>query len=222
MSYLLFIDTSSPLCSVCISKNDQVLSAVNDFSGNVHGKMLTVFIDQLFRENHLHLQDLSAIVISDGPGSYTGLRIGASVAKGLCFALSVPLITVSTLQAMAWQMQSIALNTSALYIPMIDARRMDAYYAVFDYQLKTKEPVSFLTISAECLLQLSDNEVVYWGGSGAEKIHMINSFHFGTVLENINTKAENLVFLGYKAYCDKQFADVSLYEPNYFKSFGKN
>src|SRR3954465_14983363 len=131
MAFILNIDTSSPVCSVCLSEDGKVLSENNDLSGNKHASLLNTLINDVLAQSQLRLSDLSAIAISGGPGSFTGLRIGASVAQGICYGLDIPLIAIPTLMGIAHHMSVISSRPDGIFVPMIDARRDDVYMAVY-------------------------------------------------------------------------------------------
>ena len=137
MSLILCIETATPVCSVALSKNGEILSLKETARKNSHSEVVTLFIDDLLRENKIQYTDLNAVAVSKGPGSYTGLRIGVSTAKGLCYALDIPLIAINTLRSMAYDMAEIYLkerkaSENILFCPMIDARRMEVYSAIYN------------------------------------------------------------------------------------------
>ena len=132
MALILNIETSSPVCSVCVAKDGAVFAFKESREPNSHARLLTVMIDELFSENKLSFQQLDGIAVSAGPGSYTGLRIGVSVAKGLCYALNKPLISVPTLSSLAEGIKQKVKVTDVFFMPVMDARRMDIYTAVYD------------------------------------------------------------------------------------------
>ena len=222
MPFILNIDTSSPICSVCISDRGRVVAEKNDFSGNKHASVLNTFIEQLLNETGIKAPDLIAVAVSAGPGSYTGLRIGVSVAKGLCYGLGIPLIAIPTLKGIAWKMSAISADNKGVFVPMIDARRDDAYMAVYDNELKIVEKDSFVTIDGKLFdgfLRLYDSNI-YFGGSGADKITKILSNNkFGTIIENVQCVSSNLSHLSYEYFEREAFENLTYYEPFYLKEF---
>jgi tRNA threonylcarbamoyladenosine biosynthesis protein TsaB len=220
MSFILNIDTSTAICSVCLAENGKVLAERSDRNGNMHATMLTRLIAQVLEAAQRSYADLAAVAVSDGPGSYTGLRIGASLAKGLCYGLDMPLIAIPTLQAMAHQMALIQPDPTAYYIGMIDARRDDVYLAVYDAANKQIEPDTCVTVTDELL---HDKNHTYknlkFGGNGAFKTKRPDSLNFGTIIENIECEARNMAQLSYSSYLRNEFADVTYYEPSYLKEF---
>src|ERR1043165_468191 len=135
MALILNIETATPVCSVCIAKDGVPVDYRENTDGNAHAKMLTVFIEELMASTGITMSAIDAVAVSGGPGSYTGLRIGTSVAKGLCYSLDRPLISVSTLLALAFGISKKVNIKDAFYMPVIDARRMDVYTSIFDHVL---------------------------------------------------------------------------------------
>src|SRR5690606_41843934 len=160
--HILNIETATKNCSVSIAQNGKTIAlkevAEESFS---HSEKLHVFIDNLLKENQIAYKDLSAVALSSGPGSYTGLRIGTSTAKGLCFALDIPLIAVDTLLVLAKQV-----NQNALIIPMIDARRMEVYTAIFDAKHNPATTVQALVIDEKSFAEISEKVVLIGDGAG--------------------------------------------------------
>ena len=164
-SKILCIDTSLDVCSVTIGS-----FIVEEKGQNIHSSRLNLVIEELMHQAGMTLKDIDAVCIDKGPGSYTGLRIGVSTAKGLCFALGKPLISTNTLQTMAYYYKSIsALENNVLLCPMIDARRMEVYYALFDSSLNFVEETKAAVIDDSFLAEyLADNKIIFFG-NGAEK-----------------------------------------------------
>ncbi len=218
MALILNIETSTEVCSITISKNGELLYKKETLEGLSHSELLTVFIEELFAENSLDLKDLDAIAVSKGPGSYTGLRIGVSVAKGLCYGLEIPLIAVNSLETMGTHA---ALNSTGnmLFCPMIDARRMEVYTALYNSKGEEIKPVSAEIIEEDFLVeQLNDNKILFFG-NGAEKCK--------TQITNSNaifngpqkTSAQFMQKLTDEKYNKKEFEDVAYFEPFYLKNF---
>jgi tRNA threonylcarbamoyladenosine biosynthesis protein TsaB len=225
MAFILNIDTSSEICSVCISDKGQVVSERDDLSGNRHASILTTLIYEVLAEAGLKMPDLSAVALSSGPGSYTGLRIGASVAKGLCYGLNIPLIAVPTLMGIARKMSDISADPMGIYIPMIDARRDDAYIAVYDASVKILQKDMFVTVDInlfDTYLRLYDSDI-YFGGTASNKMIKVSSDNkFGTIIENVQCVSSNLSSLSYAFFMRREFTDLSYFEPFYLKEFEGN
>jgi tRNA threonylcarbamoyladenosine biosynthesis protein TsaB len=220
MPLILNVETATQVCSVCLSRDGEVIDYREDTSGNSHARVLTTFINQLFTDNNLPMADLSAIAVSAGPGSYTGLRIGTSVAKGLCYALNIPLIAVPTLQALAVGIQNkTGIQADACYLPMIDARRMDAYVAVYDSNLNEIEPAACLTLANEFENKLKTLGRIYIGGNAMEKCKKLFSLYTVTYTESVSCDSRNMVQLSRRKYHEAAFENTAYFEPHYMKEF---
>jgi tRNA threonylcarbamoyladenosine biosynthesis protein TsaB len=222
MALILNIDTSSPVCSVCLAEDGNVMTERNDESENQHASRLTSLIDELMNDQDVRLKDLSAVALSGGPGSYTGLRIGASVAKGICYGLDKPLISVSTLQGLAYVMSVKHPDPNGVYIPMLDARRNDVYMSIYDNGNNIIEKDKFATVSVDFADTLTSYNVknIYFGGSGAKKVRLTDfNDKFGTVIENLICKASNINDISYKRFLNGKFEDHLYFEPFYLKEF---
>ncbi len=222
MSLILNIDTSSSVCSVCLAENGDVIEERNEVSENKHASQLTILIREIVENQKMKLRDLSAVAISSGPGSYTGLRIGTSVAKGISYGIEKPLIAVSTLQGMAHKMSTMNPDPNGIYIPMIDARRSNVYMAVYDSDNNVMENDRFANINVD----LTDNfgsynvKSTYLGGLDAPKLQLIclNNYNC-TLLENIICVASNISTISYKRFVHNVFENLTYFEPFYLKEF---
>jgi tRNA threonylcarbamoyladenosine biosynthesis protein TsaB len=218
MATILNIETSTEVCSVALAKDGKLFFKKEETEGLNHSKLLTVFIEDIFKENNIDLKELDAVAVSKGPGSYTGLRIGVSVAKGLCYGLNIPLIAIDSLEVLGFHA---ALNTNEemLFCPMIDARRMEVYTALYNAQGKEIKPVSAEIIETDFLSELlKDNKILFFG-NGAEKCkeqitHPNASFDGPT-----KTSAQYMLTLTEEKYINKQFEDLAYFEPYYLKNF---
>jgi tRNA threonylcarbamoyladenosine biosynthesis protein TsaB len=215
LSYILNIETATKNCSVAVAKDGKtILCKEIAEEGYSHAERLHVFIEAIIKEAGIALQDLSAIAVSQGPGSYTGLRIGVSAAKGLCYALDIPLIAVDTLQALASQVTI----SSGLIIPMIDARRMEVYSAIFSPTLEKKR---------EVLAQIIDDnsfedkqETLYFIGDCAEKCKSVLTKENHVFLEEIvYPSAKEMSALSFEKFKISDTVDVAYFEPYYLKDF---
>lgn len=214
---LLSIETSQRLCSTAILDMDgHFVDQIVIDELNQHSKNLPIICRELLKNNGLAFESLNCIAISQGPGSYTGLRIGASYAKGLCFGLDVPLVAVSTLQAMSWQVETIDKQEATCYVPMIDARRMEVYWAA--YQKNTEICVE----KAEILNKeffLKWEQKCYFFGNGAEKIPSDWLLDHHEIISNIRPMAKEIAFLAYQKFRNQDFVFLDSFEPSYIKSF---
>lgn len=221
MALILNIETSSTVCSVCLAKDGQDLAYRSDPNANSHARVLTIFIEELLDSSHIKLADLDAIAVSAGPGSYTGLRIGASVAKGLCYALSKPLIAVSTLQAMAGGMEAQVKMQNAFYMPVIDARRMDMYAALYAPDGKEIWAPFFATIDNQLQERLQAHGTDIWiGGSAATKCKNFFALPLTYFADGVDADARYLVKLAEEKFSKMEFEDTAYFVPFYLKEFG--
>lgn len=219
MAYILHIESTSTVCSIAISKDAELLALKELNNGYTHAENLHVFIEQLLQESSLSTKDLNAVSISSGPGSYTGLRIGFSAAKGLAYALQIPLITIETLKALS---NTVIQNTNvdALYCPMMDARRMEVYCAVYDNSLNEILPIQALVLDEISIKNFILNKDIYFFGDGMPKAKILlqdlPNVHF---IEDITASATSMISLAFEKYQAKDFTDVAYSEPNYLKEF---
>ena len=215
MGYILNIETATKNCSVALAKEGKTIICKEIAEeGYSHAERLHVFIEAIIKEAGIALKDLSAIAVSQGPGSYTGLRIGVSAAKGLCYALDIPLIAVDTLQALASQVTI----SSGLIIPMIDARRMEVYSAIFSPTLEKKREVLAQIIDENSFEDLQ--ETVYFVGDCAEKCQSVLNKDNYVFLEDIKyPSAKEMSALSYEKFKIKDTVDVAYFEPYYLKDF---
>lgn len=223
MNTILNIDTSTTVCSVALSAGGECLSMRKDESGNSHSRVIGVFTQQLLQEADSNGWKVAAVALSQGPGSYTGLRIGTSFAKGLCYGMNIPLIAIPTLKIMAWavaqRLKAEGVHTDALLCPMIDARRMEVYSAVYDMELNEAEAVSAKIIDQESFSDLLANRKIYFFGNGSNKCKDAITSHNATFIDGVNPLAVDMVVMAHEAYNKKEFADVAYFEPFYLKDF---
>lgn len=215
MAYILNIETATKNCSVAIAKNGEVLVCKEIAEeGYSHAEKLHLFIEDCIKEADITFADLSAIAVSQGPGSYTGLRIGVSAAKGLSFALSIPLLAIDTLQSLALQ----AKISDGLIVPMIDARRMEVYSAVF-----TSKGEQLREIQAEIITEDSFSnytEKIYFVGDCADKCSAVLIQDNFVFLKNLKYPSANeMAQLSYDKYKKNDSVDVAYFEPYYLKDF---
>lgn len=215
MSFILNIETATKNCSVSIAKNGATIVCKEIAEeGYSHAEKLHVFIEDVIAEAGISVQDLAAIAVSQGPGSYTGLRIGVSAAKGLCFALNLPLIAVDTLQTLASQ----AKVTDGKIIPMLDARRMEVYSEVFNANLEIERKIEAEVITEDSFA--SYTETVYFVGDCAEKCKPVLTKANFVFLENIKfPSADAMSKISYDKYQKSDTVDVAYFEPYYLKDF---
>jgi tRNA threonylcarbamoyladenosine biosynthesis protein TsaB len=215
LSFILNIETATKNCSVSIAKNGEtVLCKEIAEEGYSHAEKLHVFIEEIIAEAGITVQDLTAIAVSQGPGSYTGLRIGVSAAKGLCFALNIPLIAVDTLQTLASQ----AKVSVGKIIPMLDARRMEVYSAIFNANLETERPIQAEVIDENSFKDIT--ETVYFVGDCADKCKPVLTKENFVFLEEIKyPSASAMSKISFDKYQKSDTVDVAYFEPYYLKDF---
>lgn len=219
MPLLLNIETTTPVCSVCLSLNGEVIAHQTNKEANSHGRVLTPMIEDLFLKANVNYQQLDAIAVSSGPGSYTGLRIGTSVAKGLCYALGKPLIAVPTLQALAAGIRKITNNMSSYYMPVMDARRLDIYTSIFDMHGAAVLSTQCLTIDAALEQMLLPYLHVLVGGNAVSKFKSTLLLPNVEFVEHVDCDSKWLVEIAEAKFGVADFEDVAYFEPNYLKEF---
>ncbi len=220
---ILSIETATPVCSVTLHHEGKLLADSNLYKSQSHSVMLNPMIEQVLAMAQCPLSALKGIVVSKGPGSYTGLRIGTSTAKGLCFALDIPLLSVNTLDALAYQIAQLQHEPSLLLCPMLDARRMEVYCAVYQADLAEVQPTQAKIIDEYSFEDILTEKKVLFFGDGAGKCRAVleknkNAFF----LENIYPKASAVGELAYQKYQTQSFEDLAYFEPFYLKDFVNN
>lgn len=219
MSLILNIETATKNCSVGLSKDGKCIAlkelAEQNFS---HAEKLHVFIEELLQEANLKVEDLKAIAVSQGPGSYTGLRIGVSAAKGLCYALSIPLIAVDTLEVIARKINPEVSGENGIIIPMIDARRMEVFSAFFDVNYTKIRDTKAEVIDASSYQEIS--ETLHLVGDGAMKFKdVLTDAKFRFYPEVEFPSATEMAIISHQKFQNNQFEDVAYFEPFYLKDF---
>lgn len=220
MALILNIETSTSICSVALAKDGQLVQLLEDTSPYAHSVKLLPFIKEIMDKSGFSIADVDAISVCKGPGSYTGLRIGVSSAKGLCYALNKPLIGISTLQAMANQARQKYSEQGLLFCPMIDARRMEVYCAIYDSVLQEKEKISALIIDEQSFQEpLSAHKILFFG-DGAAKCKTALDKNANALFDDvIGCSATSMVSLSQEAFDRGMFEDVAYFEPFYLKDF---
>ena len=221
MSCILNIETSTDVCSVAISDSGQVIFNKEDHSGPNHAVKLGVYVDEALDFLDSHGLPLEAVAVSCGPGSYTGLRIGVSMAKGICYGRGVKLIAVPTLELMAVPvlLGEHPENEDALIVPMLDARRMEVYAEVLDRALKVVRPIQADIVDADTYKEYLDQHHVYFFGNGAAKCMETINHPNAHLVEGIEPLAKNMAPLAEKRFAEGKFEDVAYFVPFYLKDF---
>jgi len=215
MAIILNIDTAISTASVCLSKDAHPLQLALNNNQQDHASWLHVAMKNVIARAGLSVNDLEAIAVTIGPGSYTGLRVGLSAAKGLCFALDIPLISINTLELMAFAVKN---EEADLFCPLIDARRMEVFMAVYDKNMEAViRPCAMIIEQNSFDLLLLSGKIIF-SGNGAEKIRKIVS-HPNAIFKDLTTTASDMVSLSENKFFGKKFADTIYAEPFYIKEF---
>jgi universal bacterial protein YeaZ len=225
MALILNIETATEVCSVALSQDDSLVDFRENTEGKSHASLLTLFVDDILKKNNLAVSQLDAVAVSAGPGSYTGLRIGISAAKGLCYGSGKPLVSVSTLQSMAYRFINQLTDVQkddykeALLCPMIDARRLEVYTALFDSSGNFQSGISAEIIDENSFAQtLKERKIVFFG-NGSDKCQEVIRNNNAIFIKGIYPSAIDMKTLSLKEYNAQNFKDVAYYEPYYLKEF---
>ena len=216
MTLILNIETSTRVCSVSLGLDGELLAAKEESSDKyIHSEKLNVFIEELFTQVDYQLKDLAAICVSKGPGSYTGLRIGVSSAKGFCYALGIPLISIDSLSALACSyLNNNVIDGNTILMPMIDARRMEVYTAAFNNEAELLNSISAEVVGTEFF---DINQEIILIGDGAEKCNAV--IPANVRIEDHLSSSKGITNLSFLKFSRKEFEDVAYFEPFYLKSF---
>ncbi len=213
---ILNLETTTKNCSVAVSVDGELLELKEINEGSyAHAEFLNPFIDEILQTAGLKFSDISAVAISKGPGSYTGLRIGVSAAKGLCFALDIPLIAIETLEIIAKSIQI----SQGFIVPMLDARRMEVYRAIYDAQYNVIHPTDAVIITSDTFDALLEMGEVHFVGDAVEKVKPLIGHPNAVFHENTFPSAQDLCVPAYQRFLENAFEDVAYFEPYYLKDF---
>lgn len=220
MALLLSIETSTTVCSVALSRDSNILALEELNAGYSHAENLVSFCTEVLKKSSCTFNDLDAVAVSKGPGSYTGLRIGVSAAKGFCYALNIPLISVNTLQHMALQLSATGNYVDALFCPMIDARRMEVYCAIYDSNnAEIKETATEIITADSFVTYLENKQVLFFGDGSAKCKDFLESQAHATFIADIVPSAASMISLAEAKYLKKDFENTAYFEPFYLKDF---
>ncbi|SEE08345.1 tRNA threonylcarbamoyladenosine biosynthesis protein TsaB [Tenacibaculum sp. MAR_2010_89] len=216
MSIILNIETATKNCSVSIAKNGDVLASKELNNGNYsHAEKLHPFIQDVLNEASISIDEIDAVAVSKGPGSYTGLRIGVSATKGLCFSFDVPLIAVDTLKSLSMN----ANIDEGLIVPMIDARRMEVYSAIYDKNYNQVREIRAEIIDENSFEELLTDNKVYFLGDGSEKCKNIITHRNAIFIDEKFPSAKEMALLSFEKHKKNDIEDVAYFEPFYLKDF---
>jgi len=221
---ILCLETATNLCSVALCDNDGVVSLRESDESKSHASMLTVFIEEIFRDNGIRARDLSAVAVSKGPGSYTGLRIGVSVAKGIAYAATIPLIATETTLSMFWGIRDnhsfgTESDANSLFCPMLDARRMEVYYAIYDSKGNKIKEISAEVINETSFVNIPQSQKIIFFGDGALKCREVINRKNALFATDFSISASHMYKPVLNAYNDHKFENVAYFEPLYLKDF---
>ena len=216
---ILLLETATPICSTALEKDGKIIAERHSDEPNAHSSKLAVFINELFEESGIKIDELDAVCVSSGPGSYTGLRIGVSSAKGICYALGIPLLAVPTLQNMAGLFFALYKDYNGLVCPMIDARRMECYTAIYDRNGLVRETKAEV-IETGIYDQWLNNGPVTFIGDGAAKTKSVLSVHPNAkYAPDFTISAEGMTAIAEEKLRKDEKEDVAYFEPYYLKDF---
>lgn len=223
---ILFLETSTKVCSVALGQNGKVISLKESSDEKFsHAENLTVYIEEVCQQAKVSLKEIDAVAVSKGPGSFTGLRIGVSTAKGLCYALNKPLIAINSLESMAVgciNRQSSVISRQSLFCPMIDAKRMEVYCAVYDEELNEIKKTSAEIIDGNSFSDLFKKNKIIFFGDGSEKCkspRVLGAHPNAIFIDNVNPSAQFMIPLAEKSFAENKLEDLAYFEPFYLKDF---
>lgn len=225
MAAILIIETSTEVCSVALTIDGELTDVIESKEGQNHARLVTVFAADLLFRNSIQTNELVAVAVSKGPGSYTGLRIGVSTAKGICFASHIPLIAIGTLESMTHHVMHnrefyhISEDKRTLFCPMIDARRMEIFSMLYNEDGSILKPISAVIVDEGFLAEeLVEKQVVFFGNGSEKCRHVLNSSN-ALFISEVEASAKYMCDLVWGIYNKKQFEDVAYFEPFYLKDF---
>lgn len=220
MSCILHIETSTSVCSVAATQDGEVIFTKKDFDGPSHATLLGVFVDEALSFIDSHAIPLDAVAVSCGPGSYTGLRIGVSMAKGICYGRNLPLIAVPTLRVLCVPvLLRHDLPEDALLCPMLDARRMEVYAAVYDRALNEVRKVGADIVDEQSYAEYLERGPVYFFGNGAAKCREKLTHPNARFIDEVHPLADMMMPLAERAVAEQRYEDLAYFEPFYLKEF---
>lgn len=226
MSLILCIETGTDVCSVALSKKGALLSLRESSQEHTHGENLALFVEEMFSQSGVEMDSLDAVAVGMGPGSYTGLRIGVSLAKGIAYALGIPMIAIGSLESIVrCALQDIEENTlsdisdDAILVPMIDARRMEVYTQLFDARGHALNEIKAVVVEENTFTEYKDREFVLFGDGAAKCIDILSPAMRNIKLYDVAPSARGLVAPAYEKWRSQEFVDVAYFEPLYLKNF---
>jgi tRNA threonylcarbamoyladenosine biosynthesis protein TsaB len=225
MALLLSLETSTQCCSAALHEDGMLVASKIIETPRSAASQLAVMIDEIFHSSNRKPKELKGVIVAAGPGSYTGLRIGVATAKGLCYALNIPIVSVNTLELLAYQFLKMDStekdqhNNNAILCPMLDARRMEVYCALLDRNLNYVEPVQAKVIDGESFKDIIELTPIFFFGEGADKCRDIIKHSNAHFFSDVIPLASSLGVIGYKKWKEGAYEDLVSFEPFYLKDF---
>ncbi len=216
MTTILCIETSTDICSVCVARDRKVFSIRETARSYSHSEVITVLIEECLDEAGIVMKDLDAVAVTSGPGSYTALRIGSSTAKGICYAMDIPLISVDTLKSLAYGIRD-KVGEEDIIIPMLDARRKEVYHAIYDHSMNEMVAVIPIILDEETFLEYGNHKKIHFCGDGVPKSKDILKVENG-VFHNLEASSRHLISQAFESFEHGKVEDTAYYTPFYFKS----
>lgn len=215
MALILSIETGTSVCSAALAREGELVAIVESLDGREHGSKLGLFVDKLLREAGITADELDAVAVGRGPGSYTGLRIGVSLAKGICYGAGIPLIAVDSLAAMTVLAKQVMDNEQALYCPMIDARRMEVYARVYNSDVVAQTEIEAIIVDESTFSQFREQPFLIFGDGAAKCLELLS---WAELIE-VKPSARGMVALAEQAFAQGKTEDIAYFEPLYLKDF---
>ena len=219
---LLHIETATDVCSVALSRGTEIIGLKEEAGGNNHAKNLLPFVDEVLKQSGVRMSEINGVAVSIGPGSYTGLRIGVSTAKGIAYTAGIPVMAISTLESIAQgakQLWSETSTESVQIVPMIDARRMEVFTTRFDYDMQPLEEVSSKIVDENTFSELLSEQKVLFCGNGMPKCRELLSVFSNACFIDALISAKNMLPAALKKWQNNDFEDVAYFEPFYLKEY---
>lgn len=216
MAYLLTIHAATETAIVALTANERTLGKLSNDETKQHACFLHIAIKELLQQHDITINSVDAVGVTNGPGSYTGIRVGLATAKGLCYALKIPLIIFNSLEAMALSAMMLIKDNNTFYCPMIDARRMEVYTAVYNQNLEEVIPPSAMILHENSLIEILNNTKVVFSGSGSRKFRQISN-HANALFVSEEISADALTKIAWKKYLKSDFGNVPYAKPLYIK-----
>ncbi len=219
---ILYIETATDVCSVALSRGAEVIGLKEEVGGNNHAKHLLPFVDEVLKQAEVSMKEINGVAVSIGPGSYTGLRIGVSTAKGIAYTAGIPVMAISTLESIAQGAKTLWAESSSeqpQIIPMIDARRMEVFTTRYDFNMRSLEEISSKIVDENTFTELLSKEKVLFCGNGMPKCKEILSAFPNAKFMDAPISAKNMLPAALRKWQKQEFEDVAYFEPFYLKEY---